>query len=158
MCLDDHRSRRWSMDPARTALWHMCDPPDRLTGSRTDLLMLFSSDSQGLHCSNLLETAVRMTAVHVREASHTHRLRTVSRVRGRSRPPSVSREREGSCYPHERTMGRQRHPALQQLAGVKFASRKSFGVMALTKLLVRDAHSTQAHRSTMRKRLNMHML
>ena len=41
---------------------------------------------------------------------------------------------------------------------VKVASRKSFGVMALTKLLVRDAHSTQAHRSTMRKRLNMHML
>ena len=42
--------------------------------------------------------------------------------------------------------------------GESFASRKSFGVMALTKLLVRDAHSTQAHRSTMRKRLNMHML
>ena len=124
--LDDRRSRRWSMHPTRSALWRMCDPPEGLSGSWTDLLMLFSSDSQGMHCSNLLETAVRMTAVHVREASHTHRLRTVSRVRGRSRPPCVSREREGSCYPHERTMGCQRHPALQQLAGVKVASRKSF--------------------------------
>ena len=146
------------MNSTRSALWLMCDPPEGLSGARTDLLMLFSSDSQGLHCSNLLETAVRMTAVHVREASHTHRLRTVSRVRGRSRPPCVSREREGSCYPHERTMGRQRHPALQQLAGVKVASRKSFRVLASTKLFKSDASSSQAHRSTMCKRANRHML
>ena len=54
------------MTSTRAALWRMCDPPEGLSGARTDLLMLFSSDSQGLHCSNLLETAVRMTAVHVR--------------------------------------------------------------------------------------------
>ena len=56
------------------------------------------------------ESGVTSWGARQREASHTHRLRTVSRVRGRSRPPSVSREREGSCYPHERTIrGRQRH-------------------------------------------------
>ena len=146
------------MTSTRAALWRMCDPPEGLSGARTDLLMLFSSDSQGLHCSNLLETAVRMTAVHVREASHTHRLRTVSRVRGRSRPPCVSREREGSCYPYEHTMASPAASCSAAAGREKHASRKSFGVMSLTKLLVRDAHSSQAHRSTMCKRANRHML
>ena len=150
------------MTSTRAALWRMRDPPEGLSGARTDLLMLFSSDSQGLHCSNLLETAVRMTAVHVREASHTHRLRTVSRVRGRSRPPCVSREREGSCYPHERTMAPQLGPSgillCSSWLGENCVSKVFLSDSLLTKILVRDAHSPQAHRSTMRKRANGHML
>ena len=40
---------------------------------------------------------------------------------------------------------------------MKVASRKSFRVLASTKLLESDAHSPQAHRSTMCKRANRHV-
>ena len=76
-----------------------------------------------------------------------------------SLPPCVRREREGSCYPHERTMGCSGIlvPARQQLVRMKVVSRKSLRVLTETKLLESDANSPQAHRSTMCRRANIYM-